>query len=111
MIHRTHFKIKYLRDPSGQLIEPVDYLKIEQQILNVGQHAASGSIRCPGKNFIKYLNIRSGLFRLVHVPYFTGAFVADHAGPDGCPGVADFGEEFTVRWLRNPPEDFITDTG
>ena len=50
-----------------------------------------------------YSNMVSGFFSLVHMPYFTGTFMADHAGSDRCPGMADFWKKFTVRRLGDPP--------
>jgi len=53
----------------------------------------------------------SDLFRLIHVPDFTGTFVADHTGPDGCPRMADFRKQLAIRRLGDSPEDLIADTG
>ena len=53
----------------------------------------------------------SDLFRLIHVPDFTGTFVADHTGPDRCPRMADFRKQLAIRRLGDSPEDLIADTG
>ena len=44
------------------------------------------------------------------MPYLAGTLVTYHAWTDWSPWCAHLVKEFTVRWLGNSPEHFVTDT-